>query len=200
MFKSGKWIVSIFVLVCLFAGGCSWLTRPIPGDNNGDNGEPGETPMASWEINEQAQFVENGLFLVQNDYDGKYSITAKGGKPAVETELGSGWMFLYFAVDDGILYEPPNGTPIRIQVEYYDEGGSDEYFALNQISWATDDFYWTETVYKESTNEWKVYEFVITDGKFNSAGPGGSDFRIQAGDFKLAIRRVAIFLGEEEAL
>jgi hypothetical protein len=149
--------------------------------------------IASWEVDAKGEFVEKGIQLHFTDYDGQYETIEKGGVSAVETVPGEGWMFLYFTIDDDLLYAPPDGTPVKIQVEYFDEGIGN--FVMNQTSWKQE-YYWTEMVQKKMSNQWDVYDFIITDGKFDKSGHGKFDFRIQAGEKKLAIKKIVVFVTE----
>lgn len=182
--KKAEWFMSLVVLfvVCLFVSGIVFAEE-----------EYNWKEVASWEVDDKGEFLEKGLQLHLTDFDGKYEVVQKSGVYAVETVPGEGWMFLYFTIDDDILYEPPNGTPIRMQVEYFDEGiGS---FAMNQTSWVME-YHWSEVVQKKMSNKWKVYDFVLTDARFNNGGHDKYDFRVQAGEKKLAIRKIAIFVTE----
>lgn len=183
--KSFKWFAGLVVLFAVFL--------VVSGVVFAQEVEYNWKEVASWEVDDNGEFIEKGLQLHLTSYDGKYEVVQKGGVWAVETVPGEGWMFLYFTIDDEILFDVPNGTPVRFYVEYFDEGIGN--FAFNQTSWVQE-YHWSEVVQKKMSNKWLSYDFIITDGRFNNSGHGQFDFRIQAGERKLAIRKVVVYVTE----
>ncbi len=149
--------------------------------------------MVRWEVNDEGEFIEDGLRLADDmAHDGKWEVVTKDGRYAVETVRSHGWMFLYFAIDDDIIHDLPAGTPVKVEIDYYDEGMGSVVFG--PTSHLSNDYHWTDPVRKEFADEWKTCEFRLNQAKFDSSGHGRYDFRIQAGDRHLAISRISIFL------
>ncbi len=154
--------------------------------------------VAIWQVTDEGNLTGTGLWLDYFWNDGRFYVVEKGGHYAVETVKGSGWMFLYFIIGNDVIHELPDGTPVRVEVEYYDEGmGS---LVFGPTSWLADGFYWSDPIRKQFADEWKVGHYILTRAKFDGSGFAPYyqyDFRIQAADRNLAIRRVSIFLEAE---
>lgn len=111
----------------------------------------------------------------------------KGGRTGKISNRTAGDTEMYLLVDvnDDVLYNIPDMTPIDIDVTYFDEGyGS---FSLlydshdpHYIITALNNKIWQDggCVYLENTCQWKTYTFHLEDMSFTNRGNGGCDFRI----------------------
>ena len=106
---------------------------------------------------------------------GNQTKTAISGKFAIALGANDASHNMGVDVDDSFIYAP-EGTSVKISVEYLDKGKgkfSISYDGINNKSGITD----AEEVSISDTGEWKVHEFILDDIKCTN-GLGGSDFRV----------------------
>lgn len=175
--------------------------------------------VASWEVDDEGNFIENGLYLLgpesleqkktqfasESDKEKEiadwirecdWELVTKGGKYAVQAGPRQGaWKFLYFDVDDDILYDVPKGTKILVTVEYFDEGMG--VFFISYVSWAST-FDWNRyQIQKMLSNTWQTHEMIYEDMKLDNSQLGLADFRLNGKESKLAVRKVTLSLVSE---
>lgn len=115
------------------------------------------------------------------NYDGGYSVEKVGGEWALKRAGSSQYVFVN--TDNEFLYAP-DGTPVEIEVEYYDTG--EGYFALcydgvsSKYWWDTAPSAWAmgDIVKMTDSKEWKKHTFYVEDmcamGRYS-----GRDFNLQ---------------------
>lgn len=96
-------------------------------------------------------------------------------------------MYMLFDVDDKMLYDIPDETPIKVTVEYFDEG--DGYFELAYdgygIAETIRDGIWAyaECVQMTDSKEWKSYTFYVERMRMTN--------RAENADFRLGVFAIA---------
>jgi len=110
------------------------------------------------------------------------------GKEGLRSKKASRAEFIYFNINDSVLYNIPDDTPLDIVVEYFDDvaGGQlsltydanrpPEKFDIitnNTVYRSTED-----VLYLEGSGEWKTHTFHVEDLKAANRLPNATDFRI----------------------
>ncbi len=150
--------------------------------------------IVSWHVDENGEIIENGLKLLDREevyFNGKWEVVERGGSFAVRSVPSEGgWMFLYFDIDDDVLFEVEQGNSVLVSVEFYNEGlGS---MAVNYVSWANS-LQWCGTeVSMAMANEWQTHRVVLTNVKFDNSMMGVADIRLNGKARQLSIRKVTI--------
>ncbi|HIT85684.1 MAG TPA: Ig-like domain-containing protein [Candidatus Ornithomonoglobus intestinigallinarum] len=107
-------------------------------------------------------------------------IVEKGGKKALQRTTAEEDLYIYMKLDSD-LFRNPQGRPVHITVEYFDEGGG--CFTLSYDGTHND--YGNgrhsnskDIVHMQNTGEWKTFDFYIEDITFEHGYYNGYDFRI----------------------
>lgn len=121
----------------------------------------------------------DGIDLVWND-DGEFTIREIDEEIVVQTLFGvDAARFLYFQIDDNVVFDLENGRRVTVQFEY--RKGPFGEADLQYDSWSTD----KASAYKSAKPvkggfpaEWDTYEVELTDARFGSRQNAKADFRI----------------------
>ena len=107
------------------------------------------------------------------------TLVEKAGKKAIQRTPGTDDLYISMKLNDS--FTNPEGQPVIISVEYFDEGhgsftiaysGTNNQYGNGRHSNAED------IVYQQDTGEWKTFDFYIDDITFDHSYYGGYDFRI----------------------
>lgn len=162
--------------------------------------------VASWKVDSNGNIIENGLRLLgrkegdeqeiqKTAYDGRWEIAQKGGRfAALTVKAESPWMLLYFDIDDDLLFDVKEGTKIVIKFDYYDEGIGD--VAVEYVSWQNAYDWNGYIIQKLMANQWKTYEMLYMNARFNNKQQDVADFRIVGKDKDMAISNVSILVAK----
>lgn len=162
--------------------------------------------VASWKVDSNGNIIENGLRLLgrkegdeqeiqKTAYDGRWEIAQKDGRfAALTVKAESPWMLLYFDIDDDLLFDVKEGTKIVIKFDYYDEGIGD--VAVEYVSWQNVYDWNGYIIQKLMANQWKTYDMLYMNARFNNKQQDVADFRIVGKDKDMAISNVSILVAK----
>ena len=136
----------------------------------------------------------NGISYAEND-DGKNSVTMVEGVPCLKPEQTQySGLYVYFQIN--IFFKLNRDNPIyRVRVEYYDStntGFAIDYDSNDKNAPLEGAYKQLKSVLTTGTNTWKEASFELTDAKFAGRQNGGADFRIQALNIDLRVKRVSV--------
>ncbi|MDD6483168.1 MAG: sugar-binding protein [Clostridiales bacterium] len=125
----------------------------------------------------------------------KYGMTETmvQGKKALTTVKSMGQLYIMFDVDDKLMYNLPEYTPMAVTIEYFDKGTGK--FSLNYDSYHPQSQFWlgvdengaaventcwrsAGTVELTNTNTWKTYTYYLEDMRLSNKLDKVGDFRI----------------------
>lgn len=164
--------------------------------------------IAQWEITEEGQWISDGIRLLGGEDSteeekqwmvaaGLWEFTIKGGRQSVTTIYGMlEFMYLYFEIDDDIIYDQPNGINILIEVEYYSDNVAT--WTLNFDSYTQDWDLVFPRVQNLMEEEWMTAGIHINNGRFYNQMHGVSDFRLFIDGGDLTIRRLTVYVSEAQ--
>jgi hypothetical protein len=102
-------------------------------------------------------------------------------------------VFIYFAIADEYLREPPG--PVEVAVEYLDRGTARfglDYDSRDPSAPINGAFKSAPEAGRTGTGEWKTHVFVLPDARLANREHLGADFRLVAFDDDLCLRRVEV--------
>ena len=147
-----------------------------------EQNETGEPKIyAKMDFTDQSK--DTGMSLVNS----QHAYVERAGRIGVllDRERGNE-SFMLFNVNDGMAYEIPNGTPIEVRVDYFDEGNG--FFVLAYDAYDAPNLFfngiwsYTEVVPLTNTMEWKSYTFYTEKMQMTNRADG-ADFRIGLFEF-----------------
>ena len=109
--------------------------------------------------------------------------------------------YMYFKVDDSVIYKSSQGTDVTVIVDYFDAGGvADLGLQYDGASGAYTTHPKSFTV--GSISSWRSARFEIADANFGNRENGSSDFRLKSmnGAHGMNISRVRVILPEAQIL
>lgn len=107
------------------------------------------------------------------------TVVERLGRMGRKSDIASNCIYFYVNVNDALMYDLPNSTPVEVTVEYYDEGeGSFELDYDSYNPWSANGVWGNaESVQLENTKTWKSYTYYLEDMKMANRCMGW-DFRI----------------------
>lgn len=137
----------------------------------------------------------NGIRYVENVDDGKNLVIMVEGVPCLKPEKTQySGLYMYFQVN--FFFKLNRDKPIyRVRVEYYDStntGFAIDYDSNDKDAPLEGAYKRLKSVQTTGTNTWKEASFEVTDAKFAGRQNGGADFRIQAFNTDLRVKRVSV--------
>ena len=136
---------------------------------------------AKTDFTETSQNTGMSIVNLQHSY-----VEREGRKGMLLDRESDNKSYMLFDVDDDMAYEIPNGTPIEVRVDYFDEGNG--FFVLAYDAYdAPNHFFngiwgYTEVVPLTGTGEWKSHTFYTEKMKITNRADG-ADFRIGLFEF-----------------
>lgn len=138
---------------------------------------------------EQSEYAEVDLsngrtYRCKTNNDG-FKSTGKAGRIGLQSSVKGGKHHIYVDIDDDFMYNVPEGVPVDITVEYYDEYSNAkfcvQYDSHNLTPLVANNELWnvSETVYGKGTKKWTSHTFKLTDLKATNRANGKTDFRVQ---------------------
>ena len=107
------------------------------------------------------------------------TVVERLGRMGRKSDIASNCIYFYVNVNDALMYDLPNSTPVEVTVEYYDEGeGSFELDYDSYNPWSANGVWGNaESVQLENTKTWKSYTYYLEYMKMANRCMGW-DFRI----------------------
>ena len=107
------------------------------------------------------------------------------GKRGVTLGTSEGSLYIYVNVNDEDMYNIPVGTPVELEIEYFDEGLGhfgvmwESYYPRLDTAYGSSNTEWgfSDTIKLTNTGEWKTLLLSITDSKMLNS-KSNYDFRI----------------------
>lgn len=135
------------------------------------------------------QAAESDRLATLSNPDGQIQTTAHTVDGQQFYAIFSSDDYLYFAVDDGFLFEEQDGRDVTIEVEYLDAGIGQ--FQAEYES--TSDFYRpSAAAMLTDSGAWRTHRFELPDARFGNRQNGGGDFRLAKVGGHLQVRRVRV--------
>lgn len=161
--------------------------------------------VATWEVDDEGNILEDGLTLAHQEWDGKWEIRQKAGSfGAAMVKIDSDReVNLYFDVHDDILFDLKPGNIVLVTFEYLDEGmlaDVDIHFDTNDAKNSFDGGGVFGAVWlgirRIGDNQWKTAQALLREARFATRQQGIADFRIYGRNTPFTVRKVTVAVVE----